>query len=190
MNALENRKLLLSVLAILLGVKFILMPWFSWQNELFSQNSRLNSQLTKGQLLTEKEAEIREYITQLDSYNQQYKKRFINEEPSEIKYRLTLQKAIEDKLEEKGLSQSSVSWLPSVKRGPFEEQMIQLTIKGRFKSFAEFLVEIEQVEPRLSVRQIQLNVSKVFPQEKLLGNARGTVVLSGLKVEEKVAEDG
>jgi hypothetical protein len=179
MSLLDNKKRLLIVCAVLIAIKFILLPWFEWQNTQVNQIAAIEKQLQKGLLLVNEQQELTDSISQLQDTYRTNLALIASEEKSVLDYQLKIQKKIEALLSSLALATRSVSWLNPLQDGPFEEHRMEISLTGSMKSYIQFMIALEQIKPKLTIDEFRSNISKMYPNQNKLGRFNGKIVIVG-----------
>lgn len=180
MSILEDKKLLIGILLFLVGIKFLLMPLFDWQDAKIEQIQRYNKQLNKGNFLVKNQQTMLETVNEIKQRSASLLNKVASKADTRVSYQLKVQKEVELLMEKYELRARSVTWLKSIKSGPFDEHRLELSLAGSFKNYIRFLNEIESVSPKLNIIELRANVSKMFPKRNELGSFSGKVIVSGL----------
>lgn len=176
---LGNRQLTLSVIAVLALIKFLLLPLFSWQNEMLNSINKQNSQLVKGLYLLENQAELTNQLQGLKQVNSKQLQLIASSESSSIAYQLNVQKKVERLLEKYQLTSRSANWLNVIERGSVEEQRLEISLRGSVKQFIEFISEVEQQSPKLALIEYRTAINNMYPNRHELGRFSGKFILVG-----------
>jgi hypothetical protein len=179
MSLLDNKKRLLIVCAVLIAIKFILLPWFEWQNTQVNQIAAIEKQLQKGLLLVNEQQELTDSISQLQGTYRTNKALIASEEKSVLDYQLKIQKQIEALLSSLALTTRSVSWLNPLQDGHLEEHRMEISLTGSMKSYIQFMIALEQINPKLTIDEFRSNISKMYPNQNKLGRFNGKIVIVG-----------
>jgi hypothetical protein len=179
MSLLDNKKRLLIVCAVLIAIKFILLPWFEWQNTQVNQIAAIEKQLQKGLLLVNEQQELTDSISQLQDTYRTNSALIASEEKSVLDYQLKIQKQIEALLSSLALTTRSVSWLNPLQDGHLEEHRMEISLTGSMKSYIQFMIALEQINPKLTIDEFRSNISKMYPNQNKLGRFNGKIVIVG-----------
>jgi len=175
----NDRKLMIQIIVVLLLAKFVIVPVLEWQNEQIDIVNRQSKQLNKGLKLLENKSELVEHLGKLRSELQVQSQLIAGKGESAISYQLNVQKQIEALLEKYELTSRSITWLNPAVKGNTEEHKLELQLKGSLKNFISLIMEIEQQKPKLAVVEYKSNVSKMYPQRQKLGQFLGKLVIVG-----------
>jgi hypothetical protein len=179
MSLLDDKKRLLIVCAVLIAIKFVLLPWFEWQNTQVNQIAAIEKQLQKGLLLVNEQQELTDSISQLQDTYRTNSALIASEEKSVLDYQLKIQKKIEALLSSLALTTRSVSWLNPLQDGHLEEHRMEISLTGSMKSYIQFMIALEQIKPKLTIDEFRSNISKMYPNQNKLGRFNGKIVIVG-----------
>lgn len=177
MSLLDNKPLLIKIIAALVILKFAIMPIIEWQNEQAQSVAKLQKQLDKGlSLVSKHELLITETAKSKQNLNKELDKVAINSD-TPLSYQLSIQKKLEQLLNKHELTARSVSWLTPFSSHSFEEHKLELMLAGELKNFTQFIIEVESIQPKISLFEMRTNVSRMFPKQNKLGRFTGKLVL-------------
>ena len=179
MSLIKNKPLMLSVVAILAGMKFVIMPIVEWQDEKISVMHRQETQLNKGLTLLEGKETLVSSLTALSKKREALSKELLGEDQNATSYQLRVQKVINTLIEKNDLRARNSNWLTPLDKGGIEEHRLELSFSGKQKNFIQFLLDIEQQKPKIAVYELTSGISNMATQRGNLGNVNGKVILVG-----------
>ena len=179
MSLLNDKKRLLLVCGLLIAIKFLLFPWFEWQNIQVNQISTIEKQLQKGLLLVNEQQKLTKNIAQLQNAYRSNSALIASNETSVLDYQLKIQKEIEKMLSSLTLSTRSVSWLNPLQVGDLEEHKMEISLTGSTKNYIQFMMALEQIQPKITIVEFRSNISKMYPNQNKLGRFNGKIVIVG-----------
>lgn len=179
MNLLDNRPLIIGLILILVGLKFVFVPVIQWQDLTMTKIAKQDKQLQKGLALVENKEELVSTLTSLKNDSRQQLQLFASDEKSSIAYQLKIQKNVETLLEKYKLKSRSVTWLTPVTKSSIEEHRLEVTLSGELKKFIQLMVEIEKQKPKLALMEFRSNISRMKPTRNKLGKFTGKFVVVG-----------
>jgi len=175
MAELKQHAWLLSLVALLLIVKFIIVPIFDWQD----------MKLAKIILLEKKQAKIDNVLTKksnnvnadLDLTLAQANKIFFSFQPSAA-FKLEQQKMLESMLEKHKVKPINIGW----KTSTFFEQLqitrypLNVQFTGKTIDIIKFLTAIEAKENRIEIESLNLSIKG--QRTNTLGRVNGSITLN------------
>lgn len=179
MSLLNDKKHLLLLCGVLLLIKLILMPWFAWQNKQVQQIGSIEKQLQKGLQLVGEQQTLTDNIATLQSAYRTNSALVASAEKNLLDYQLKIQKDIEKLMATLELSSRSVSWLSPVLVGELEEHRMEISLSGSLKNYIQFMIDIEQIQPKLTIDEFRSNISQMKPMQNKLGRFTGKIVIVG-----------
>ena len=179
MSLLSNKPLLLSVVAVLAAIRFVLVPFIEWQNEKLSVLNRQEMQLIKGLELLASRESLDEELSRLRNERNSLGGDFLGNDADATSYQLRVQKLINSLLEKNNLKSRNTNWLAAVDKGSLEEHKIEVSFSGKQKDLIQFLLDVEQQKPKIAVYELSGGISGMVARRNILGNTNGKVTLAG-----------
>jgi len=178
----DNKPFLIGLIVILGAIKFILLPVVTWQETQVNSIFKQERQLAKGLQLLENKTQMIEELNSLRQFSEQQQALIALPEQSPVSYQLKIQKMIEKLLEKYQLNSRSSNWLAPVVKSNIEEHRLEIALSGNTKEFIQFLTEIEQQKPKLSLVDLRTNISKMYPTRDKLGRFTGKFTIVGWRL--------
>jgi Tfp pilus assembly protein PilO len=183
MAELQKYRLLLSVIAILLAIKFVVIPIFSWQA----------TQLADLQQLEKRQNKIAKVLKQQNSNSQlnaalsvqlNHAKPLFFSYQLETAFKLSQQKKIEALLTKHELKSQNIGWQTSTRLTELGmvRYPIKVSVSGKGSNIIEFITAIETNSQYIKVDEF--NLSFKGQRDKSLGRISGFITLH-LFVESK-----
>lgn len=176
---LQNKTLLLSLLGILLVIKFVVQPVLEWQTAQSEQLARQSNQLEKGLALLDEQAELETRLLSLSNRRTALNGQLYGSDSDATNYQLRVQRLLEDLLEKNNLRARNSNWLSPVSDSVSEELRLEIALSGKIKDFIHFLLDVEQVKPKLAVLRIGSAINRMSSVQNKLGSFNGVVVITG-----------
>lgn len=152
----RNKVILLSLVGVLLVIKFVLLPLQQTQQDMYTQLEGLNKRLERSQaLLAEKET-----LKQWQSTQQQQLQKLLQPYPevaNASQYRLTLQQQLQQLAAENQVSVTFFDWLTDTSLEVFNLQRgrISLRLEGDASRIMQLHLQLEQQFPHFLLRDIR-----------------------------------
>lgn len=179
MSILNNRPLLLSIIGVLVTVKFVVQPIFAWQDDVANKLTRQSQQLNKGLTLIENQEELRNQLDTLREKRVTLSEGLLGIDRDSTGYQLRVQRLIDELLEKNKLKARNSNWFTPVSDGVKEEQRVEIALSGKQKDFIKFLLDIENTKPKLAIVQIGSAINKMSSAQSKLGTFNGMIVVTG-----------
>ncbi|MBE0369292.1 MULTISPECIES: hypothetical protein [Pseudoalteromonas] len=161
MNELQKHKLPLLFIALLVLIKFVLLPWYSWQESLYASNTLLANKVTKSALLLDNESPLEESRQLYNDAINRIKTHFFQESTSE-KLKLELQKKLELLLKERTLSSNSIGWQNSYTfpNSQITKHQLSLHFSGDTQNAVAFFLDLAQLPQVLEYEAFNFNLMR------------------------------
>lgn len=190
MSLLSNKPLMLTLIGLLLAIKFVLQPIVEWQNKKVDDIFLLERQLNKGLGLIQNEEILKSQLSQVSERLKALTKTVLGRDENVAAYQLRVQKQIEELMEKHDIVARNVNWLSPQIDGYSEEHKIEMNLSGQSKDFVLFLLDIEQTTPKMAVVEFSTLISRQYPSRKKLGNITGRLVLAGWRATDAMSQQG
>ncbi|WP_440054192.1 GspMb/PilO family protein [Pseudoalteromonas sp. T1lg65] len=174
---LKQHKLLLAIVLILVSLKFVIVPLFTWQNKQLDEIAKVQLRLTKAERIMMQQQEIDSAKQLVETQQEQYQTLFSDwQAPSTFK--IDAQKSINQWLDNFNLNTNSVGWQPALKfsGAQLHREQMRLNISGELSNLGQFLVALEKNKPLIAVEYLDLSVRGLSPEEG--GNGEASLLLS------------
>lgn len=170
----KRQTLLLLVVAILLLVKFGLVPLWDKIEENNAIISALENRVSKGNALIATEEVLRGQENQLDQFLGDSKANFPVVEAPEIT-QLQFQRIIRTKADEFGITIESQEWT-KYEDGTPAAAYLKIRVLGSLENYPGFLLAMENVGAWVSLDELNLDVNKQRLNHMRLGMTNGRLV--------------
>ncbi len=176
MKELKEKAGLLSIMAALFVVKFVLVPVLEWQNDTLANISALEKRLYKINKVLADEKESAGNNTLLNAELQKIDQIFIPYQ-SEANLKLTQQKKIEDLIKEYNINLSNIGWqtITDIPELSIKRYSLQVVFAGKAESAVNFINRIESQPYFIGLSEITLTLRGQTKER--LGQLRGKLVL-------------
>jgi len=174
----DKRKLMLSVLAILLIARFILVPIFDWQQEQILSLEAKQQRLVKTDDIISRLPQINVKLAELKTTNLQLQARYF-EHTSSNAFKLELQQKIEALFSKYELKISNFSWVVEIPN-QISEARAKISFEGTTANYAMLQLAIAQSPKLLNVVQWTLQIKRM--NSKSLGKVNGSLLLSAYSI--------
>ena len=154
----SKHKVLLSVLAVLLLLRFIVVPIFAWQDEKIAQLQSSQQRLTKAENVIERLPQITQELEKLQRSNQQLAS-YYSTETSMPAFKLKQQQQIEKLFESYNVQVKNFNWAADIP-GVIDQSRANITFDGKTKDFARLQLAIAQLPTLLKVTQWTAHIAK------------------------------
>ena len=177
MAELKQHALLLLMLAILVSVKFIIVPVIDWQNTLVADIQLLEKRSQKvTRIIAEKGKTIK--LNQLLNKEVERGNELFFPYQTQSKFKLSQQKLIESLLDEYQLKSQNIGWQTPSELTSLQviKHPLQLRFSGKTLDVIKFIAAIEKLEKNIEI--IDFNLSLKRQNEDSLGQCNGRVTLN------------
>lgn len=176
---LSNKPLLLVLIALLATIKFVIQPILEWQSDQRNELARKQTQLSKGLLLLENQNVLAQTLSIAEDSRESYTRDILGVDPDTTAFQLRVQRQIESLIEKHNLKVRSANWLQAMERRVSIEHRLEVSMSGSNKDLWAFVMDVEQLTPKLSIVQFNTAMSKMMPNANRLGTFNGKVVILG-----------
>jgi len=173
-----NKRIMLPILAVLLIVRFILVPIFTWQQEQIEQIDAKSQRLNKSSNVIARIPLIKESLGQLKLKNNQLQKIYYNH-ASLNGLKLQLQQQIETLFTQHNIKVKNFTWVAEIS-GDLIQERARISYEGTTKDFARLQLAIARLPKLLNVVQWTMNIRGM--KELSLGKVVGRIVLTAYNV--------
>lgn len=188
MSLLSNKPVLFGIVGLLVALKFGVQPVIEWQNDKAATLKRQQRQLEKGLQLLANQQQLQQQLMLAKKNRELLTKDILGKEPDQNAFKLRVQRSIEGLIDKHQLKVRNTNWLLPTFDGVSEEHRIEISFAGDNKNLIGFLLDVEQVEPKLAVLEMSSAMSKMRPAAQKLGSFNGRLVLAAWRAsEDKVA---
>ena len=172
----ERTRTLLFLLAALLAVRFVLLPWRESQDEALERLQVLTDRLDRSEAVYANREVIKKTLAKLEKATEATRVRF-PDAADEAAFRLEQQQAISSKLGAAGLTVSEFNWVLSGESPEtnLKFSRLRLQTSGDVGAIARFVSALETADPHLLVREMIL--SPVNAQQISLGSSATQLTL-------------
>lgn len=174
MNDLKKHKYALSFILLLVLLKFVLLPWYEWQNSLSASNKLLSSKVEKSELLIENAEQIK---TAIDSQGSQLKElaSFFYNSDSNDQVKLEIQKQLENQLKVFELQKNSIGWQNTYRypEYPVKKHLLSVSFSGDTYQAIQFLLMLSKSKKINEYENFSFNLLR--QQEGGLGRVNVTM---------------
>ena len=143
-------KISLGIVVFLVSLKFLLVPFFSWQVTRVDEIKNLTKRIEKAYSLKQSQEELKHSLDVLNSFLAKYRKYFYEKTETPEKIQLYVQKEIQNIARATGFQVKSLDWLY-----PSEDDLIKVPVKivavCNFESLCNFLYKLETFVPNLVI---------------------------------------
>lgn len=148
----SRKRLLLGLAAVLLLLRFVLVPLLDWQNRLASENRQLAQNLAKAHhLLTDQQAQAR--LLALQEREQALRQR-LPEEQTDLDLQITTNEWLDRTLTAHGLHENTRAWSFADQSPRLAE--VRLVLSGHFYDLLQWLHVLESAPRHILVAEIQI----------------------------------
>ena len=172
-----KQQIALGVLALLIVLKFIVVPLFDWQNEQLANLANLQKRVSKSQNVIANQTQITQSQQRISTQLKAINSLFINYKP-EDEFKLAMQQQIEQTVANHQLQINTSNWLPSilVANGQLMRHQLRLSIKGQMLDFTKLITELESATPKAELKTF--NINSKGQNDEQLGRVDGTIELA------------
>jgi len=176
MNELKKHAVLLSVLSLLLLVKFIYVPIVDWQNALYLNLQQQEKKLTKIDKVLKQKDKVTQANAQLDKLLAIKTSVFFSQ-AQESKFQLAQQKMIESLFEKNNVKVTKFAWRKTQQLVTLSANhyKVQVNIKGKTSDLVQLMSAVEHYTPYIEVSDFSLKVQR--QKNLLLGTVSGNLTL-------------
>lgn len=149
----QRKSFLLGLVAVLVVLRFVVVPIYQWQQEAIASNERLASNLEKSRrLLEDQDAHAR--IERLQERVQSLEAK-LPTGITDLNLQVQVNTMLETSLEQAGLREISRAWSFGDQTPRLAE--LRLAVAGHFYDIVQWLHEIETRQQPLRVAELQIN---------------------------------
>ena len=176
MAELRKHAMLLSILSLLILLKFIVLPVFAWQDALIEEISQSDKKITKINTVLENSERINQLNDSLNNALLPIESLLFNV-TSEAQFKLEQQKMLEELLIKHDLKSQNIGWqTPTF----LEEQSItrypiKLSFNGKTIDTMKFITELESLQKLIEI--VEFNMFLKGQNEDKLGSVNGNLTL-------------
>jgi len=170
MQAFKQYQVQLSFIALLVIIKFVIIPVFDWQDEQLIEIQLLQKKISRIDGVLENRGEIEQYRNQLEKLLADTDDVFLTS-GNVATFQLEQQQWLEDKIKLHGLDVSNIGWSPQQTQAKFNvtAHNVQLNVDGKTIQIMSFLQDIQAQKNYIAIQAFSFNFKR---QEKLnLGSA-------------------
>ena len=171
----SNKKLLISAAIFLMVIRFVLVPVFTWQQDLITELESKQARLSKGMNLVERKDQIAKGIKDLEAQKKALLNNYFISERGIDDLKLRSQQRIESLLAEHQLQVRSFNWVSDIP-GEIQETRAQVSFIGNTKDVAGLQMALAKAPQLIQVVELSLRLSGL--DNKSLGQADGTAVIA------------
>lgn len=152
----NRNKLLLSILALLLFLRFVMVPWIEWQDEQSVQLQTLTKRLVRSESLLAVRGDV---VNQFETAKQKAieLKQGLGETTDPTQYRVDFQEKLQAKLDATQVQLSSFEWLSDQDVGAFaiKRGRVNLRLKGALADIVQAHATLELDYPGLQIKDLR-----------------------------------
>jgi len=176
MAELKQHALLLMFIALLLVVKFIIIPVFDWQNDVLAKITLLEKKQHKIDKVLLHKDDNTQLNNQLTSVLKQVDGMFFPFQ-TEANFKLNQQKMLESLLTKHNLTTQNIGWKTSSSFAELDlvRYPIDIRFTGKTTDVIEFIAALEANKQRVEIKTF--NLSFKGQREKSLGRINGNITL-------------
>jgi hypothetical protein len=174
MEDIKKHAILLSLLAILLIAKFVVVPIFMWQDQILVEIKEQEKKLGKTALLLAKEDGFNRLNQQIEQQLEQAEQLFYPYQTGSA-FKLQQQKHFEDLVLEHQLTLSSFSWQANSEDKELQimRYQVRVRLKGNISRLVSFISALESQKQRVEV--YDFNISMKGQNKQSLGRTKNAV---------------
>ncbi len=165
---------MLTILAVLLVMQFIIVPIFSWQQEQLMQIEASSKRLVKANGVIARLPIITDTLIPTEQKNKTLEALYYNYVPINT-FKLEFQQEIEKLFEQHHVKVRNFNWILEIP-GEIAEQRIKIVFNGKVKDFALLQMKLAQLPKFLNIAEWTLQIDKM--NETSLGTVNGSLVIS------------
>lgn len=171
LQELRRHKLALSVIAVLVVIKFLLVPLMEWQEQKVSEIALLESKQNRMQQIFSNQQQLESYQLRLQQRLQEAQRYFLPLKDDSA-FQLEQQKWLEARVNEHELKLSNIGWSPKLDMPELNAAVFraQLSLEGRTLDVINFLQHLHSQSHYIEVRDMTINYSRQTARK--LGRAR------------------
>ncbi|WP_340676890.1 hypothetical protein [Paraglaciecola sp.] len=171
MQAFKQYQLHLTFVAVLLAIKFVILPLFDWQDQQLLEIQLLNNKINRIDNVLKNRNQILEHKSALELMLADNESVFFNSD-SLATFQLEQQQWLENKIKKYELDVGNIGWSPQQTLAEFDltAHFVQLNVDGRGNNIFRFIQELQADKHYVGVQAFNVNFKR---QNKLnLGAAR------------------
>jgi hypothetical protein len=171
MQAFKQYQLHLTLVAILLSLKFVVVPLFEWQDQQLLEIQLLNNKINRIDNVLNNRAQILEHQSALKQMLADNSNVFFKTDTSTT-FQLEQQQWLENKIKQHELDVSNIGWAPQQTLEEFNltAHLVQLNIDGKSNKVFKFLQELQAQKKYIAIQAFSVNFKSQNASN--LGSAR------------------
>lgn len=173
MQVQNKRKQMLSVLAVLLIARFVVVPVFDWQQQQITQIESQNNKLAKVQRVIARLPEISAELDKLQQSNQKLQALYANQ-ASALAFKLQQQQRIEELFKVHNIEVKNFNWVAEIP-GEITQLRAKVFFSGKSKDLALLQLAIARLPKLLNVGEWTLQIRRMDGHS--LGKVTGNLLL-------------
>ena len=156
-----NQKQLLSILGLLLLLKFIIVPVLDWQNSLVEELSIKEQRLLKSVKAVDESKELTETLEQLTKKNEQLQSLLFEHKP-DTEFQLKQQQLVEGIFEENEIEISNIGWSPKsyVEEWQLTKFELRINFSGNISKLQNVKLLLESQEKWVELSEFNFRFGK------------------------------
>jgi len=185
---LQNKhKIMLSLLTVLMLIRFVIVPIFSWQDEKVAKIQNSKQRIAKTENVIARLPQITSALKKLQLSNKNIES-FFTKKKSLAAFKLQQQQQIESLFTTHGIKVKNFNWAADIP-GKISESRAKITFEGKTSDFARLHLAIARLPTLIKVAEWTANIKKKRKRKskkannnnsdnvKTLGTARGSLLL-------------
>ena len=172
MESLKKHSAALTFIAILIVLKFAVMPIYQWQQSTVANNALLDKRLTKSEFAIQNKQEMKAALTQLKKETDKIKEVVFSYQVTN-KFQLAQQKRIESAFEDSKIQITNLSWQLPIQLHDWGliQYEIKLRVNGEVIDMQKLQQNIESGDKWFDTSEFHFRLDK--RRENRLGKASG-----------------
>lgn len=176
----KNNPILLVSVAILVLLKFVVLPIIEWQNEMILEAGHLQKKIDKSKSHIKRMPELYEYQRQLEASLTLVKAK-VERYNNENRYQISKQREFESLFKKHKLTITSSHWKDVIKSEEGATFQLQMQFRGMLKDLIVLQTEINLMRPSVTIGNLGVNIQGQQPNS--LGSMTGNMVVVFRPVE-------
>ncbi|ODB36786.1 hypothetical protein BB427_01880 [Pseudoalteromonas sp. BMB] len=177
MDEIKNKRGLLSILAILLVLRFIIVPVFDWQEQRTAEIKQIEARLEKSSLIVKNQQSLDTAKEELGKRSDTLKL-FIYPAANEADFRFQVQKELNEVISRHQLEVKNIGWLTrlEIESAALTRHQVRISVSGKTVNLQALLMEIDSKLNKVFVSEFK-STFKYLTSDSL-GLSEATLVLA------------
>jgi hypothetical protein len=176
----NNKKLLLSLLSLMLALRFIIVPLIDWQNSMLDETQRLQTKLDKSSSFIDN---LPKLVAYKDTLSAELERRH---QAGEVyydvgRYQIEKQRQFEQLFDENNIKISSSDWFEPIVTKQGTTLQLKLQFAGKLSQFIHLQTQIATLSNDIRVADLSLSMQNQSSTSLGRFNGNATIIITPLE---------